>query len=238
MNVFEIVMIYRGIFKNYIKVLLDIKRGKQDIKVIFRNDRHEEILSRNKVLGILEVIENSKYLYLTQLRYKLKLESRCVGDWKGVFFQEEYKWLIEGEKDPIVIDVGGEVGDTALYFAIKGAKEVIVIEPFPNNYEYLIKNINSNNFQDKIKPINAMVGRENKKTTIIIPEEFISIEAKESQGGYEIEMITLSKLIERFNLREALLKMDCEGCEYESILNENDETLKTFKRIELEYNYV
>ncbi|MFP3130771.1 MAG: hypothetical protein RXR51_04220 [Nitrososphaeria archaeon] len=86
MNKFEIAMIYREIFKNYIKVLLDIKRGKQDIKVIFRNDRHEEILSRNKVLGILQVIENSKYLYLTQLRYKLKLESRKgVGDWRSVF---------------------------------------------------------------------------------------------------------------------------------------------------------
>ncbi|MFP3130770.1 MAG: FkbM family methyltransferase [Nitrososphaeria archaeon] len=154
-----------------------------------------------------------------------------------VFFQEEYKWLIEGQKDPIIIDIEGEVGDSALYFAIKGAKEVIVIEPFPNNYEYLIKNINSNNFQDKIKPINAMVGRENKKTTIVIPEEFIVRDAKESQVGSEIEMITLSKLIERFNLREALLKMDCEGCEYESILNENDETLKIFKRIELEYHY-
>ena len=185
MNKFEIAMIYREIFKNYIKVLLDIKRGKQDIKVIFRNDRYEEILSRNKVLGILQVIENSKYLYLTQLRYKLKLESRLgVGDWKGVFFQEEYKWLIEGQKDPIIIDIGGEVGDSALYFAIKGAKEVIVIEPFPNNYEYLIKNINSNNFQDKIKPINAMIGGENKKTTIVIPEEFIVRDAKESQGGF------------------------------------------------------
>jgi len=238
MKKIEAAMIYRGVFKNYIQVLLDIKGGKEDIKVIFRDDGHEEILSRNKVLDIVNVIENSKYLYLTKLRYKLKLESRLgVGDWKGVFFQEDYKWLIKGEKDPIVIDVGGEVGDTALYFAIKGAKKVIVIEPFPNNYEYLIKNINLNNFQDKIKPINAMVGRENKKTTIVIPEEFIVRDAKECQGGFEIEMITLSKLIERFNLKEALLKMDCEGCEYESILNENDETLKIFKRIQLEYHY-
>jgi len=238
MNRIEAAMIYRGVFKNYIQVILNVIRGKEGIKVIFRDDGHEEILDKNKVLGILHVIENSKYLYLTQLRYKLKLESRKgVGDWRGVFFQDEYKWLIDGQKDPIIIDIGGEVGDTALYFAMKGAKEVIVIEPFPNNYEYLIKNINSNNFQDKIKPINAIVGRENKKTTIVIPEEFIVRDAKESQGGSEIEMITLSKLIERFNLREALLKMDCEGCEYESILNENDETLKTFKRIQLEYHY-
>ncbi|MFP3257413.1 MAG: FkbM family methyltransferase [Candidatus Nanopusillus acidilobi] len=137
----------------------------------------------------------------------------------------------------MILDVGGEVGDTALYFALKGAKKVIVIEPFPNNYEYLVKNINYNNFQDKIIPINAMVGKENKKTNIIIPDEFIVRDAKESDTGYQIEMITLSKLIESFNIKEALLKMDCEGCEYESILNENDETLKIFKKIQLEYHY-
>jgi len=89
MNKFEAAMIYREIFKNYTKVLLDIKRGKQDIKVVFRSDGHKEILGRNKVLGIVNVIENSKYLYLTQLRYKLKLESKQgVGDWKGVFFKK------------------------------------------------------------------------------------------------------------------------------------------------------
>ncbi|MFP3190536.1 MAG: FkbM family methyltransferase [Thermoproteota archaeon] len=238
MNKIETVIIYREIFKNYIKVLLDIKRGKQNIKVVFRYDGHEEILDRDKVLGILKTIQFSKILYLTKLRYKLKIETReGVGDWETVFLKEEYKWLIEGQKDPIILDVGGEVGDTALYFALKGAKKVIVIEPFPNNYEYLVKNINYNNFQDKIIPINAMVGKENKKTNIIIPDEFIVRDAKESNTGYQIEMITLSKLIESFNIKEALLKMDCEGCEYESILNENDETLKIFKKIQLEYHY-
>jgi FkbM family methyltransferase len=238
MNKIEIAIYYRGVFKNWISILMNIKRRKENIKVIFRDDGYEEILNINKVRGIAKIIENTKYRYLTELKYKLKLENRNgVGDWWGVFFKEEYKWLIEGQKDPVIIDVGGEVGDSALYFAMKGAKKVIVIEPFPSNYEYLVKNIISNNFQDKITPINAMVGKEVKKTNIVIPEEFIVRDAEESNSGYQIEMITLSKLIEDFKVKDALLKMDCEGCEYESILNENDETLKIFKRIELEYHY-
>jgi len=88
MNKIEAAMIYRGVFKNYIQVLLDVKRCKEDIKVIFRDDGHEEILSRNKVLGIVNAIENSRYLYLTQLRYKLKLKSRLsVGDWRTSFLR-------------------------------------------------------------------------------------------------------------------------------------------------------
>ena len=34
-----------------------------------------------------------------------------------------------------------------------------------------------------------------------------------------------------------MLKMDCEGCEYDSILNTDDEILKKFSTIILEYHY-
>jgi len=43
-------------------------------------------------------------------------------------------------------------------------------------------------------------------------------------------------LINEFDIKEAVLKMDCEGCEY-NILNEDDVVLKKFKRIVLEFHY-
>jgi hypothetical protein len=43
-------------------------------------------------------------------------------------------------------------------------------------------------------------------------------------------------LINEFNIKEALLKIDCEGCEY-NILYEDDVVLKKFKRIVLEFHY-
>ena len=55
------------------------------------------------------------------------------GDPTTVFLYEEYQTL--PVKDRIVIDIGGSIGDTAIYFALKGAKKVIALEPFLLNYE-------------------------------------------------------------------------------------------------------
>jgi hypothetical protein len=58
----------------------------------------------------------------------------------------------------VVIDVGAFVGDTAMYFILKGAGRVIAIEPLPANYEELLDNIHLNGIEGRIIPINAMVG--------------------------------------------------------------------------------
>jgi len=44
-------------------------------------------------------------------------------------------------KNKSVVDIGAFVGDTAIYFAIKGAEKVIAIEPHPGAYEELAENI-------------------------------------------------------------------------------------------------
>jgi FkbM family methyltransferase len=42
-----------------------------------------------------------------------------------------------------VIDVGAGVGDTAILFALRGAKKVIALEPFPSLYEEALINISA-----------------------------------------------------------------------------------------------
>jgi hypothetical protein len=34
-----------------------------------------------------------------------------------------------------VVDIGSNIGDTAIYFALKGAKRVIALEPYPSAYQ-------------------------------------------------------------------------------------------------------
>ena len=43
----------------------------------------------------------------------------------------------------VVVDVGAFVGDSAIYFALKGAKRVIAIEPHPGAYAEMLENISS-----------------------------------------------------------------------------------------------
>lgn len=49
-----------------------------------------------------------------------------------VFFAEDYKNL--NPQDEIVIDIGANIGDTGLYFALNGAARVIALEPYINTY--------------------------------------------------------------------------------------------------------
>jgi len=57
-----------------------------------------------------------------------------------------------------------------------------------------------------------------------------------SGKGKKIPMYSLKTIVEEYKIENAVLKMDCEGCEY-NLLNEDDETLKKFNRIVLEFHY-
>jgi Predicted methyltransferase len=74
----------------------------------------------------------------------------------GTLEDEEYGYV--DVKSKSVVDIGAFVGDTAVYFAIKGAKKVIAIEPHTGAYEELVENIRINGLEGKIVPLNIAVG--------------------------------------------------------------------------------
>ncbi|MEM2053560.1 MAG: FkbM family methyltransferase, partial [Thermoplasmata archaeon] len=47
---------------------------------------------------------------------------------------------------------------------------------------------------------------------------------------------SLKTLVNKYNIDSGILKMDCEGCEY-NLLNEDDEIIKKFAMIQIEYHY-
>ncbi len=55
--------------------------------------------------------------------------------------------------------------------------------------------------------------------------------------GKTVKITTLTNLIKENKLGNNLvLKMDCEGCEFDSLLNEDNNTLKAFSEIIMEYH--
>ncbi|MEM4058710.1 MAG: FkbM family methyltransferase [Thermoplasmata archaeon] len=45
-----------------------------------------------------------------------------------------------------------------------------------------------------------------------------------------------SSLMSKYNIDSGILKMDCEGCEY-NLLNETNETIRKFSMAQIEYHY-
>ena len=60
-------------------------------------------------------------------------------------------------EDRIVVDIGANVGDSSIYFALKGAKKVIAIEPHPKAFEELVSNTKLNGLETIVIPVNAAV---------------------------------------------------------------------------------
>jgi len=151
------------------------------------------------------------------------------------FIEGQYKWLGVRRKD--VVDVGANIGDSAIYFALKGAKHVYAFEPYPYSYNIAKKNIKLNRLEDRITLLNEGCGE---RGFLTIKEDYENAgwtDLKKFKGGKKIKIESLDEIVKRFNLKHAALKVDCEGCEYDLILNASDKALKAFDQIIMEYHY-
>ena len=147
-------------------------------------------------------------------------------------------------KNNIIVDVGANIGDSALYFALKGADKIIAIEPFPRNFNYAKKNIDLNGFGKKIILDNCILT--DQESIIKIDSRYEGVWAgdntnpknniKNQKEGVKIQAHNLEYIISKYKINNAVLKMDCEGCEYKTILTSPKYILDKFNYIFLEFH--
>ena len=129
-----------------------------------------------------------------------------------IFVYEEYKKL---KKMKCILDLGGFLGESAIYLAHNNRK-VVTLEPDPENFKYLVKNVSS---FSNIEYYNAAVV--NKKT-----HQFYYKSNKYDYGGnlynlydkkhkIEIKTIEIKELIDKY--KPDGIKIDVEGAEFEII---------------------
>lgn len=152
------------------------------------------------------------------------------------FLSEEWKSLIV--KNKVVVDIGASIGDSAIYFVLKGAKHIYALEPYPYSYELGMKNVALNNVKSKVSFLNEAIG--GGASFVTIDESYKNTpgdELKTFEKGTKIKVTTLDDLVKRFDLKHAILKIDCEGGEYDAILNTSNSTLALFDQIMIEYHH-
>ena len=135
------------------------------------------------------------------------------------------------------MDIGANIGDTAIYFALNGAAKVTAFEPYPYSFELAKANVASNGLSGAIELHNTAVGEKDSSILLGQGESFGGTELSESSDGKRIEVVSLGSIAKKDGLDGALLKMDCEGSEYGIILSSGDDVLCRFSAIILEYHY-
>jgi FkbM family methyltransferase len=166
-------------------------------------------------------------------RKELAQDAIDVLEW--YFLSGQYKRLETKSRD--VLDIGANIGDTAIYFAMRGAKRVISLEVFPMTFEIAKLNIEKNGFDKIITLLNEGAGISGNLSLDPGLLSRRSSEAHDSGGSTSVRINSLSEMVTRFGLQDAILKINCEGCEYDLFSDASDEVLRHFSQVMLEYHY-
>lgn len=156
-----------------------------------------------------------------------------------VFVDECYSRGFDLCSEPIIVDVGGYIGDFALFAAKRlNASRVITCEPSPRNLKLLEANVGANKLGATIKIIDrAVTNGDPIRLDVDAPDdEQCCISAfNAGSGKSQIAGISLAQIIEFERLDHIdLLKLDCEGGEYEIIRTAPKEVLSKVRNIVIE----
>lgn len=234
---------YRHAYRNYLDVIIGIARKRYPIESVLRNGEtvhlknyYEAYLTSFGTMRYCSIDNNILTINKKELPTQVKLQfGQNNGDIQGVFFDEAYRFLPVNGKT--VIDIGANIGDSSIYFAIQGAHKVIALEPFPKNFETARLNIEMNHLSNKVELIMAGCSSKKGEITLDPRKEWAGGSLDNSKQGIMVPLVTLEYILETFGVDSALLKVDCEGCEYDVILSSSDKTLKKFTHIQIEYHY-
>jgi len=166
----------------------------------------------------------------------LSPSSKHLGVCMGIFerrFESEFKI----NKDEIVVDVGAAIGDTTLPFLNK-AKEVIAVEPEPNNIRCLEKNVAGR----KCKIIKKAAWSKdcelefhiNKRVTGHSLMDYFAPN-EENIGKISVKAERLDTMLK--NCKADVLKIDVQGAEAE-VLKGAIKTLKKVKKVIVETHVI
>lgn len=136
-----------------------------------------------------------------------------------VFDEECYKkgldW-IKKIKNPTVVDIGGFVGDTALYFSRHKGTKIYVAEPCKENFDCLLRTVDG---MDNITVANLGILNECKQVKLDLGNtEGSGGESvyNSSDNSEEITVVDIKTFMDKLNIKHIdLLKIDIEGAEYE-----------------------
>lgn len=195
------------------------------------------ILSRVTIKGIPYIFSDETLSYTVEVVAR-ELDSATEYNFDNLNFQP----------GDIVLDIGANIGMVSIYLAKNYPfLKIYAFESTRKNYQSFLKNIQLNHIPDSI------IFAENKAVTKDGPMLSININPNNT-GGYslsevvankvticenelDIPLITLTEIFQQHNIDQLkLLKIDCEGSEYEILYNTSEKYLHRIQCLRGEFH--
>jgi FkbM family methyltransferase len=160
---------------------------------------------------------------------------------REMYIDKPYLRYFQPPPDPVVVDIGAYIGDFTLYTAHHLGARVVSFEPTAENYEIAARNVELNGLGSQVTLLNKAVG--------VAHELALNVE----RSGNEIHASSYlyadaeHRMVASVPIEEALsiagphvdlLKIDCEGGEYDIVPAIEPATLDRVGQVVLEYHRV
>lgn len=199
---------------------------------------------REYIFDCFGLVKNKYSLYTTNdnLIYKVRSNTIDLGILDEVLIKKIYDrvgWPIQPHDT--IIDIGAYTGITSLHFARWTKDKVIALEPEKKNFQLLKENVAINKIKNII-PFNQAVSSKREMKELYLSATnpaahslFLTV----GTDRQKVATITLEEIVKRFTIRSiGLLKIDCEGGEYEILAHCPQEIFTICKNIIIEYHQI
>jgi FkbM family methyltransferase len=175
------------------------------------------------------------------LKFQIRRNRMDASILAEVFLDKDYANGMSLSAEPIVIDIGGYIGDFAIYAATHlRAKKVVTIEPSPANWELLQHNIALNRLEDRVFPVQGAVTDGSSIKLDLGARNQARVSAHYGASHLtEVPGISLAAIFSRYQLSQIdLLKLDCEGGEYQILSTVPDFVLERSRNVVFEFHEI
>ena len=156
-----------------------------------------------------------------------------------VFVRREYGSVADART---ILDIGANMGSFAVYAARSApTARIYCYEPVTRNFDYLQRNIDINSFGERVTAIRCAVAAQRGEIDIALSESPLhSFVISSGQFKHErVHCKTLREVLDEHGLeRVDLLKMNCEGAEYEIFDSCSQADFQRIPNIRLEYHVI
>ncbi len=195
---------------------------------------------RNWPRALIDHLHLSNKDYTCYLRDGTAIEVRGGTDDCHVIFEifAQRIYPVFVSKGDTVVDIGAQIGCFTVWAARQGAR-VLSFEPFPPNFHALQRNVTRNSLQQIILVPHAISGRQEKRK-LFLPDNRghsgrYSLHEGRGAQTLEVSCVSLDDVVHEHRLeRIDVLKIDCQGSEYEILYGVSLQTLGRIRTIVVE----
>lgn len=153
------------------------------------------------------------------------------------YYEGQYDLDVKGKK--VVIDIGANIGDFAIKESLNKNVTIYAFEPVQNTYRLMVSNLALNRINN-VKPFQVGISDKSGTAEIFVTQAsgLSSVYRSDEGGNTEtINLINLERVFADNRIKICdLLKVDCEGGEYEIFKNLSGEMFKKIRNIIVEFH--